>query len=516
MNILGIGTIASDSATALLSNGKLVAAMEEAKVARRTRRGELPSESIDACLAIGKLSPQDIDIVAVARPVPTGVAAGLHLRLRERFPRSRMILVGHHMAHAASAFYASPFSEATVLTLDRGGDLRCGAKWSGTSAGGLSIESEFYYPDSLADLYTRVTDLLGFQPDADEHKTQWLSAAGDESLVPVFREIIGGATFDRSFFDPGRLTQGGFSAKFHDALGRASETRREAIATGVQRAIEEEVRKLAGSAENLCIAGGLGFNAFLITALERSGQFQNVFVQPAAGNAGTALGALLHVWHDVLHERARLDIAAYLLGPEYTAEEIKQVLENCKLRFRYLMTGDELVETAVKQLSEQKIVAWMQGRMEFGPRALGNRSILASPLDPYSTENLNQFIKRRESFRKFAASVPEEMAGNYFEAGPNARYLASVSRVKPEHRKTFEAALLGQDYIRVQTVRREDNPLYWSLLHAAGRQTGLPVLYNTSFNLFGEPLVCSPRDAVRSFYASGIDAMFVGHFFLEK
>ncbi len=512
MNILGIGTLASGSAAALLANGKLAAAMEEAKIARRTRRGELPAEAIAACLAIGKLEAKDIDIVAVARPVPSSFAGDLNMQLREQFPASRLVLIGHHLAHAASAFYASPFTDATVLTLDRGGDLRCGARWTGSPAG-LSLESEFYYPDSLADLYTRVTELLGFTPDADEHKTQWLSADGDESCVALFEEIIGRAHFDRSFFDPARLTLGGFSAKFFDAVGTAAP---KDIARSAQRAIEKAVLKLAGPAKNLCLAGGLGFNAFLISALERSGQFEHVFVQPAAGNAGTALGAVLHAWHDRIHERERVDLNAYLLGPEYAAEPIKQVLENCKLHFRYLLTGDELVATAVEQLSDQKIVAWMQGRMEFGPRALGNRSILASPLDPYSTENLNQFIKHREAFRKFAASVPEEVAGEYFETGPNARYLASVSRVRDEHRKTFEAATLGRDWVRVQTVRRKDNPLYWNLLHAAGKKTGLPVLYNTSFNLFGEPLVCSPRDAVRSFFASGIDAMFVGNFFLEK
>ena len=178
------------------------------------------------------------------------------------------------------------------------------------------------------------------------------------------------------------------------------------------------------------------------------------------------------------------------------------MLENCKLRFRYLLTGDELIDAAVEQLSDNKIVAWMQGRMEFGPRALGNRSILASPHDPYSTENLNTYIKHREGFRKFAASVPAELAGEYFEAGPNARYLATVGRVRPAHREQFPGALLGGDLIRVHAVSREDNPLYWKLLNA-GEKTGLPVLYNTSFNLFGEPLVCTPRDAVRSFYSSG-------------
>jgi len=167
-------------------------------------------------------------------------------------------------------------------------------------------------------------------------------------------------------------------------------------------------------------------------------------------------------------------------------------------------------------LGEHKILAWMHGRMEFGPRALGNRSILASPLNSYSTENLNVFIKHRESFRKFAASVPAELAATYFDVGPNARNLATVGRVRPEHRQRFESAILGQDMIRVHAVNEADNPLYHRLLHEAGRVTGLPVLYNTSFNLFGDPLVSTPRDAVRSFYSSGIDALFVGNFLLEK
>jgi carbamoyltransferase len=195
---------------------------------------------------------------------------------------------------------------------------------------------------------------------------------------------------------------------------------------------------------------------------------------------------------------------------------MKQVLENCKLRFHLLATVGETVGAAVDQLKENRIVAWMQGRMEFGPRALGNRSILASPLDPYSTENLNNFIKHREGFRKFAASVPAESASEFFECGPGARYLATVGRVLPKYKERFRGAILAGDLVRVHTVSKEDNPLYWQLLHEFGKATGLPVLYNTSFNLFGEPLVCTPRDAVRSFYASGIDAMVAGNFLLLK
>jgi carbamoyltransferase len=257
-------------------------------------------------------------------------------------------------------------------------------------------------------------------------------------------------------------------------------------------------------------------NALLVAAVENSGQFERVWVQPAAGNAGTAIGCALHAWHHVFRRTERKPLKNMFLGPEYDREQIKQVLENCKLRFQYLMTDDQLVNTAVKRLADHQIVAWFQGRMEFGSRALGNRSIFASPLNSYSTENLNVYIKHREAFRKFAASVPEELAPEYFEGGSNTRYLATVSRVRPAHKKTFEAALIDGDRLRVHTVRREDNPLTWELLQAAGRVNGLPVLYNTSFNLFGEPLVCEPRDAVRSFYASGIDSLFVGHFLLEK
>jgi carbamoyltransferase len=512
MNILGITSSPVDAATALLKGGRLAAAIEEAKISRRRRTRPLPEESIAECLRLGEITAEQVDVVALVRPFPE---TDLPLQLRSRFPHARIVLVEHHTAHAASAFYASPFTEATVLTLDRIGDLRCGARWQGVD-GTLELDHESFYPDSLGDIYGRVTELLGFAAGADEHKVQWMSAAGKPVYRDLFLEIIGdGPRVDRSYFDSGRLASGGFGGRFYERLGLEDhapipDKMRAEIAASLQSAVTEVVLRLAGHGANLCLAGGLGFNAMLVAALEQSGQFENVFVQPAAGNAGTALGAVLAV------HGAHVDLEDYCLGPSFTAEETKRVLENCKLRFRYLMTTDEIVDTAVEHLGEQKILAWMQGRMEFGPRALGNRSILASPTDPYSTENLNTYIKHRESFRKFAASVPAEVADQYFVTGTNARHLATVGRVRPEYRKAFEGAILADDLIRVHAVRSEDNPLYWRLLHAAGAKTGLPVLYNTSFNLFGEPLVCTPRDAVRSFYSSGIDAMFVGNFFLQK
>ncbi|MBL8295116.1 MAG: carbamoyltransferase [Bryobacterales bacterium] len=525
MVILGIGGILSDAAAALIKDGDLIAAVEQRKIARYTRVGDVPEEAIDACLNAGRVERSRVDYVAVVRPIGAGPETAVHVELRGMFPNAQVVLLDHHTAHAASAYFASPFDEATVLSLDRQGDLRCGARWTGRGPH-LDLDRELYFPDSLGDLYSRVTALLGYQQNADEHKVQWLSMSGDDRFVELFETILGVPNggwprLDRSFLDNQRLGRGAFSSKFYSRIGMTDEGEisaplRPHLAAGVQRAVERAVADMAGSGKNLALAGGLAFNALLVASLERSGAWENVFVQPASGNAGTSIGAALYTWHSIARQTARASIKNLCLGPAFTPEEVKQVLENCKLSFRYLLTTGELVETAVSELNEHKIIAWMQGAMEFGPRALGNRSILASPLNPYSTENLNAFIKHREAFRKFAASVPAELCAEYFEAGPNARFLATVGVVKPAHRTTFESAILGENLVRIHAVHKEDNPLYWTLLHAAGKATGLPVLYNTSFNLFGDPLVCTPRDAVRSFYSSGIDSMFVGNFHLEK
>jgi carbamoyltransferase len=514
MNILGIGGVLGDSAAALIQNGKIAAAIEEAKLERRQHGGRLPEAAMKTCLEIGGITAADVDYVALARPLPRGSALPVALR---SFSKAQVVSIDHHAAHAAAAFFPSPFENAAVITLDREGDLRCGGKWRGVK-NRITIEQEIIYPDSIAELYGRVTEMLGFQPRSDEHKVQWLAATGEPRYAGAFEKVVRGHSIDLSFFESGNV---GFykllKLEPHAAL---SPQQRADVAASMQKALEDYVIRLADGAENICLGGGIAWNALLVAALENSGKFKGVFAQPAAGNAGTALGAALSVWNELLGEKKRIDGGGYCLGPEYSASEIKRVLENCKLRFRLLATVPELLGAAVEQLESNRIVAWMQGRMEFGPRALGNRSILASPHDLYSTENLNTFIKHREGFRKFAASVPVELAQEYFEAGPNARYLATVSRVKPKYAKQFEGAVLatGLDggLVRVHTVDRHDNPLYWQLLHAFGEKTGLPVLYNTSFNLFGEPLVCTPRDAVRSFYSSGIDAMVAGNFLLQK
>ncbi len=525
MIILGISGILSEAATAVIRDGRLVASIEEKKTARRHVPGDFPEQSLAYCLQEAKADPAAVQLLVMVRPLAAAPESPLHVQLRRRFPNSQVIFVDHHLAHAAAAYYVSPFDDATVLTLDRAGDLRCGARWQASGIQ-LNPDRELFFPDSLGDVYGRVTELLGYDACADEHKVQWLSPSGDARFQSLFSEIFsasnsGWPRLNRSYFDGDRLSHGAFSSRFYERLGipdgaAVPEDLHPHVASGLQKAVEDSVIRMAGGGERLCLGGGLGLNALLVTALERCGRWKDVFVQPVAGNAGCSIGAVVHAWHHHCGQTARVRMDNLFLGPGFAAEEIKQVLENCKLRFRYLQTTEELIDTAVQELNDNKIVAWMHGRTELGPRALGNRSILASPLDPYSTENLNVYIKHREPFRKFAASVPEELAGEYFDTGPNARFLASVGKVKAAHKQTFATATLGEDLIRVHTVRERDNPLYWRLLHAAGTATGLPVLYNTSFNLFGEALVCSPRDAVRSFYASGIDAMFVGHFLLRK
>ncbi|HEX4165601.1 MAG TPA: carbamoyltransferase C-terminal domain-containing protein [Bryobacteraceae bacterium] len=515
--IVGLGGLLSDPACCVIVNGQIASAVEQAKLTRNYRSGAFPDEAFALALEIARVKPDQIDGVAIARPFAAGSESTSLLTLRARFPTSEVIVIDHHDAHAASAYYASGFDRAHVLSVDRAGDFRSAVLFHG-KGNQLTRVRELYYPDSLGDLYNRVTELLGFEARADEHKVQWLSSQGEPRVADVFRRLIAGGhtgwpKFDRSFFDADSLLEGGFSDKFYISMGEFEHAKAD-LASSLQLVIEETVAAMLGSAENVAIAGGLAMNALLIRSLEQ--KFPNVFVQPVSGNAGTALGAALHAWHNFFAKTEPVPFLSLCLGPDYPPNQIKQILENCKLRFQFLLTGEQLVQKAVQALSDNKIVAWMQGRMEFGPRALGNRSILASPLNSYSTENLNVFIKHREAFRKFAASVPEEIAAQYFRAGSNARYLATVGEVQPEYRKQFSAALLSGDLIRVHTVRQQDNPLYHSLLTATGKATGLPVLYNTSFNLFGDPLVCTPRDAVRSFYSSGIDALFAGNFYMEK
>jgi carbamoyltransferase len=551
-NILGISGGDHDAAAAILKGGDLAAAVEEEKLVRVRRMRGLPVQAMRYCLEAAQLRPEQIDYVALARPLDQGPeereagSSWIPKHLKQSFPASKIVAFDHHLCHAAAAYFPSPFEQAGVLTLDGKGDMKTGSL-SLARGNALELLEESHFPDSLGNLFSRVAELAGFTASGDEHKLQWLSTWGKPAYAPVFRRLVHRDSdsllnVDQSYFQARHTDRGGFAEKFYDAVGYnpaqpMTDEFQADLAASMQQVLEETVenicrqllsRRQGEKIENLCLGGGVALNALLVEKLETSGLFAGVFVQPAAGNAGNALGAALYCAHSLcgLPRRFRLEHLYY--GPQYSVSNIKDVLENCKLRFRYLRTRDEQVAAAVEVLQQNHILGWFQGRMEFGPRALGSRSILASPLGPYVNENLNQYVKHREKFRPFAASVTEERAGEFFEYGPMSHFLATVGRVKPAHREIFASNLMagrpteGQaqpaasERIRVHIVSRKSDPLFWELLEAFGRASGVPVLFNTSFNLFGEPLVCSPRDAVRSFYCSGIDHLIIGNFLMNK
>lgn len=574
MNILGLSGLAHDSAAALLGEKGIAAAMEESKLLRSRSLGGIPREAIHYCLGRASIGWRDVAVLAVASrpwrswarqawlrtrmapfaPLPSGyyqtkalgeLGRELNnnrlLRLMGEAPGGRVVHLDHHLCHAASAFYASPADRALVLTLDEQGDGRSAmlALGEGTR---LRVLRSVAFPHSLGWIYSQVTDLLGFTPHRDEHKTQWLSLEGTPEFEDLFLEMFRRAPgdlphLDSSYFNRGWAGRIAFSKKFYRRLGvelgsiasarRAaatglSEPLRRQLASSVQQAcaraaaeLAEACRKKTG-ARALCLAGGLFLNPLLVAEVEKNTGFEQVYVQPAAGNEGTALGAAWFVWHQQLG-RPRLEPPAHLYwGPSYSSQEIKQVLDNCKARYRFHDGDERKIEETLSLLDAGKIVAWYQGAAEFGPRALGNRSLLASPWAPYVKENLNEYVKHRETFRPFAISVPAEERARYFDCSSSARFMATMGCVRSEARGLLEGFVLTGDRVRLHVVEREANPMLWRLLKRFGERALAPLLVNTSFNLFGEPLVITPRDAVRSFFCSGIDALVIGNFSLSK
>jgi carbamoyltransferase len=270
-------------------------------------------------------------------------------------------------------------------------------------------------------------------------------------------------------------------------------------------------------AENLCLAGGVALNSLAVSEVERRAGFKRVFVQPAAGNVGCAIGAALSVWHQRLgHTERQYEMQHLFLGPKFNEEEIKGVLDNCKIGYEYFLTEDKLIAEVARLLQQGKIIGWFRGAMEFGGRALGNRSILASPANELMRDNLNTFIKHREDFRPFSAAVPEEHLQEYCEPSNLQRFLEGVSRVREDKRALIPAVVFDDGLARMHSVNRRNNPAFWKLLMKVGELTDVPVLINTSFNLFGEPVVSTPREAVRGFYCSGIDCLAIGNFLIKK
>jgi carbamoyltransferase len=569
MHILGLSSLEHGPAAAIIGETGLIAAIEEGKLARTRTTEGIPRRAIQFCLESAGIKWPDVDRIAIAsrpghawsrtvlfraRLAPLAPKSSVYflnkasgelgrelnnfriLREMAAGARDRVRGFDHYLSHAASAYFASPFDRALIVTLDERGDGRCG--FAGVGEGKNIRElAGISFPNSLAWFYTQITKLIGFQPHGDEHKTQWLGTTGEPVFADFFTTMLRRAPqspphLQLKYFQRDFAADLSFSDEFYKGLG----IKREAgphlepklcanVAASLQHACSEIVvewvetlRKQTGH-RNLCMAGGLFLNPLLVSIIEEKTGFEKIFVQPAAGNEGTALGAAWLAWHES-PERSRVaPLVSLYLGPQFSNEQIKQVLDNCKATYRWCNSEDQKVDEVLGLLQAGRIVAWFQGAAEFGPRALGNRSLLASPWAPYVIDNLNDFVKHREPYRPFALSIPEEDCREFFECTTNGRFMTTMATPTPKMRKLLEPVSSGfivQDRVRLHIVAREDNALIWKLLRRSAEKGPAPILVNASFNLFGEPLVITPRDAVRSYFCSGVDALMAGNFLLSK
>jgi carbamoyltransferase len=571
---LGINAAFHDPAACLVRDGRVVAAAEEERFTR-IKHGkrpipfsayELPFHAIDFCLRRAGIALIDVDHVAYsydpfirlgdqresglltlplepsAHPqagepwespwdplflshivnAPRHLMSGAPHRLRARFKGAslkgpyRWHFVPHHLAHAASAFHASPFKRAAVLTLDGQGEIASTSYHLGV---GIRLEplGQVNMPHSLGMLYEEVTSFLGFQHSADEYKVMALASYGQPSYAEHFRDIVRLHDHGQYTVDWTRLRDRLGPPRPHNApLNRHHYD----IARSLQLVLEETVLDLVGwlhaetDASALCMAGGVALNCVLNARIRDRGPFRQVWVQPAAGDAGTALGAAL--WtdagaHEMLPARTYIMEHAYL-GPVYSDAEIEASL--CQAKVSYRRLADVAQETAAI-LAEDKIIGWFQGAMEFGPRALGARSILASPISVGMQKRLNA-LKDREDFRPVAPVVLEEEASEWFADARPSPFMLFVYDVLPERAGRIPAVRHTDGTARIQTVNRAQHPLYYDLLKAFQARTGVPILVNTSFNSQGRPIVCCPRDALECFWTTPLDGLVIGPFLLQK
>lgn len=563
MLILGISSFKNDSAAAVMRDGAIVAAVENSKLDSAGSQ-LVPEAAIRFCLEQAKVTWSDLDFVAVSNDPARGwkrrafarcyfsptmplpwiyhegkeVARYARESTRMRSLRRRTALKGnlfrldHHLCHASSAFFLSPFEKALILTLDGEGDGRAGVVACGEENRIAELKS-IPLSDSLGRVYSRIATALGFAPSKEEHKMQWLSLEGSPVYKDLFLNIIrpkGKALprVDYRYFR--RDLNGAFkpSEYFWKELGLDGNTRqltlgeRQDLASSMQAALGEvtfglltELQMKTGM-QHICLGGGVFHNTLLVAALERRFGVGNIFVPPAPGNAGCSVGAAAWVWHQRENKPRDKELRSIYWGPSYTRGEIKEVLDNVKARYAIQQTGERKIENAVRLLRSGKILGWFHGATEFGPRALGHRSILASPWGPYVTENLNDFVKHRESFRPFAVSVRAEDCDRFFVNSPLCRLMNSLAAVKLESNVLPPSLRLPGDLVRLHIVEKETDPILWDLLGRFGEEEPAPILVNTSFNLPGEPPVVRPKDAVRTFFCSGIDALFLDNFLLTK
>jgi carbamoyltransferase len=593
MRILGLSALYHDSAAALVDDGRIVAAAQEERFTRKKHDSSFPHRALQYCLSEAECALEEVDfVVFYDKPflkferlletylafAPRGFKSfsmAIPIWLREKlfqknwlttelrklapnYDNANLLFTEHHLSHAASAFYPSPFEQAAVLTLDGVGE------WSTTSlavgdGNDLKICKELHFPHSLGLLYSAFTYYTGFKVNSGEYKVMGLAPYGEPKYVQTILDHIldlrldGTFRVNQDFFNYCTgltMTNGRFDALFGHSVRQPDQLLTPFhmdIAASIQAVTEEIMLRLARSTraetgmKNLCLAGGVALNCVANGKILAEGIYENIWVQPAAGDAGGSVGAALAAYHlhqrrdRVLETNAIDGMQGAYLGPAYDQQQVESELAAAGAKFTTFSDQDVIDRTA-KSLSAGKAVGWMQGRMEFGPRALGNRSILGDPRSPTMQKMLNLKVKYRESFRPFAPSVLREDAADWFELDGDSPYMLLVADVRKERRRAMtheEQSLFGIDKLnvprsdipavthvdysaRVQTVHHETNPRYHALLSRFKALTGCPVLVNTSFNVRGEPIVCTTNDAFRCFMGTEIEYLVVGNCFLEK
>jgi carbamoyltransferase len=559
MNILGVSCFYHDSAACLIKDGNVIAAASEERFNRQKNSAVFPSNAINFCLQSGDITVNDIDYIGFyekpflkfyrvilshlqAYPfslknflntLPSWLQDRLIMPLvfkNELGYDKNILFIKHHLSHAASSFLVSPFEEAAILTADGVGELAtltCGFG----KGNDIKIIKEMHYPDSLGLLYTAVTAYLGFKAFDGEEKVMGLAAYGKPVYLNRFREMIsvkedGSFKINQAFFG---FNMGWrmYSNKFINTFGKerklsdSVEDRHCDIAASLQKFIEETLIVIARNLyrdtkmDSLCLAGGLFLNCVANGKILEETPFKQVFIQPAAGDSGGALGAASYIYHVFLNNPRNFILHNAYLGPSYSPNQIKRMLANHQVNYKEL-DELELVRYVARRISEGKIIGWFQGRMEFGPRALGNRSILADPRNPNMKELLNTKVKRRESFMFYAPAVLEEKAADFFEAKQFSPFMLLAANVKDDKKRVIPAVTHVDGTARVQIVSKTANPRFWDLISEFENITGVPVLINTSFNLKGEPIVCSPEDALVDFQRSQLDILVLENYLLEK
>jgi carbamoyltransferase len=569
MNILGLNAFHGDASAALLSGGQLTAAVEEERFNRMKHWAGFPAVAAKACLR--DIDPASLGHVAISRDPKAhlwqkisrvAMRPGDWKRLVARARNTVKVAnladalastgvarpdqvcihhVEHHRAHLASAFFASPFEEAALISIDGFGDFSS-LMWGVGKGNHFDVRGAVRFPHSLGLFYTAFTQFLGFPKYGDEYKMMGLSAFGEPRFVSQVREVVDAQDdqirlnldyfihhsegVEMSWNDCEPVVGCIYSAKLSEVFGPARAPRSEIeqghrdLAASVQAVLEERyfeilnfVQRTTGL-KKLCLAGGVALNCVANGKIFEMTPFQDVYIQAASHDAGTSIGAALYVQHQVLNRPREFVMRHVYYGPGYTDSEIRKELDDTGVQYHPL-APEELVDQTARHIADGKIVGWFQGRMEFGPRALGNRSILADPRRHDMKDILNQRIKFREPFRPFCPSVLSEATGDFFETDYPSPFMVQAYRIKPEQRSRIPAVTHEDGTGRLQTVEKDVNPLYWNLLQRFGELTGVPILINTSFNE-NEPIVNTPRQALDCFLRTNMDMLAIGSFVLLK